>query len=211
MLYKQTIEKSTLELLNKLMEDAMFSNFVLVGGTALALQIGHRISVDLDLFSSQPFNAEELADYLRTSYDFELDFISTNTVKGEINGVQVDCIAHQYPWITKTNDIGKIRLASLTDIAAMKLNAVTGNGTRIKDFIDIAFLSTKLSLNQMLNAYKEKYNSNAVMPVKALVFFNDINLSEPIKMAGKNRFEWKTIETRLHLMHKLPSKIFEML
>ena len=97
MLHEETIEKSTLELLNKLMGDGSFSNFVLVGGTALALQIGHRTSVDLDMFSSQPFNTEELADYLRTNYSFELDFISTNTVKGEINGVQVDCIAHQYP------------------------------------------------------------------------------------------------------------------
>lgn len=209
MLYKETIEKSTLELLIKLMEDELLSNFVLVGGTALALQIGHRISVDLNLFSSQPFNAEELADYLRTSYGFGLDFISTNTVKGEINGVQVDFIAHQYPWITKTNEIGKIRLASLTEIAAMKLNAITGNGTRIKDFIDISFLSTKLSLNQMLSAYKEKYKSNSVLPLKSMVFFNDINFNEPIKMAGESRFEWKTIETRLQLMHKLPNKIFE--
>lgn len=97
MLFKETIEESTLELLSKLMGDELLSNFVLVGGTALALQIGHRISVDLDLFTSQPFDAEELTDYLRTNYGFELDFISTNTVKGEINGVQVDCIAHQYP------------------------------------------------------------------------------------------------------------------
>lgn len=211
MLFKETIEKSTLELLSKLMGDDLLSNFVLVGGTALALQIGHRISIDLDLFTSQPFDAEELTDYLRTSYGFELDFISTNTVKGEINGVQVDCIAHQYPWITKSNDIEKIRLAGLTEIAAMKLNAIAGNGTRIKDFIDLAYLSTKISLNQMLNAYTEKYKSNSVMPLKALVFFNDINFNEPIKMAGLNRFEWKTVENRLQLMQKLPNKIFDKL
>lgn len=211
MLFKETIEKSTLELLIKLMEDELLSKFVLVGGTALALQISHRISVDLDLFSSQPFNAEELADYLRTSYGFELDFISTNTVKGEIIGVPVDCIAHQYPWITKSNFTEKIRLASLTEIAAMKLNDIAGNGTRIKDFIDLAYLSTKISLNQMLNAYTEKYNSNSVMPLKALLFFNDININEPIKMAGIKRFDWKIVENRLQLMQKLPNKIFDKL
>ncbi len=211
MLFKETIEKSTLELLNQLMGDVLLSKFILVGGTALALQIGHRISVDLDLFSSEPFNSGELADYLKTSYDFELDFISTNTIKGEINGVQIDCIAHQYPWISKTNDIGQIRLAGIKDIAAMKLNAITGNGTRVKDFIDIAYLSAKMSLNQMLNAYKEKYKSNTIMPLKALVFFNDINFNEPIKMADKEHFDWKTIETRLQLIHKLPDKIFEKL
>jgi predicted nucleotidyltransferase component of viral defense system len=211
MLHKETIEKSTLELLNQLMGDVSFSNFVLAGGTALALQIGHRISVDLDLFSSQPFNAEELADYLRTNYGFELDFISTNTIKGELNGVQLDCIAHQYPWIDKSNDIGEIRLASLTDIAAMKLNAIAGNGTRIKDFVDIAFLSSKISLNQMLEAYEKKYKSNTIMPLKALVFYNDINFNEPIKMTGNKHFEWNPIEKRLRLMYKLPNKIFELL
>lgn len=93
----------------------------------------------------------------------------------------------------------------------MKLNAIAGNGTRMKDFIDLAYLSTKISLNQMLNAYTEKYKSNSVMPLKALVFFNDINFNEPIKMAGLKRFEWKTIENRLQLMQKLPNKIFDML
>jgi len=209
MLHDETIEKSTLELLKKLMGDVTFYNFVLVGGTALALQIGHRISVDLDLFSSQPFNAEELTDYLRTNYCFELDLISTNTIKGEINGVQIDCIAHQYPWIDRTLEAGDIRLASLTDIAAMKLNAITGNGTRIKDFIDIAYISSKISLNQMLEAYEKKYKSNAVMTLKALVFHKDINFNEPIKMKVNNRFKWKTVENRLRLMLQLPNKVFE--
>lgn len=211
MLHKETVEKPTLELLNKLMGDVTFSNFVLVGGTALALQIGHRISIDLDLFSSQPFHANDLANYLRTNYGFELDFISINTLKGEINGVQVDCISHQYPWIAKSTEIGNIRLASLTDIAAMKLNAISGNGTRIKDFIDIAYLSAKISLNQMLEAYQKKYNSNILMPLKAIVFYNDINFNEPVKMADKKHFKWEEIEKRLQLMHKLPNKVFEVL
>jgi hypothetical protein len=211
MLHKETIEKSTLELLNQLMADASFSNFILVGGTALALQIGHRISIDLDLFSSQPFNSNDLANYLSTNYGFELDFISTNTLKGEINGVQVDCIAHQYPWIANSIEIGDIRLASLMDIAAMKLNVISGNGTRIKDFIDIAYLSTKISFNQMLEAYQNKYKSNSVIPLKAIVFYNDINFNEPIKMAENKHFKWEEIEKRLRLMHKFPDKVFEIL
>jgi hypothetical protein len=99
MLYEQTIKKSTLELLKKLMNDLSFQNFVLAGGTALALQIGHRISIDLNLFTNLPFDETQLADHLRRNYNFELDFISSNTIKGEINGIQIDCIAHQYPWL----------------------------------------------------------------------------------------------------------------
>ncbi len=151
MLHKEAVEKSTLDLLKKLMNDESLKDFVLVGGTALALQLGHRVSIDLDLFSNKPFDVNILAVHLQTKYKFELDFISVNTLKGEIEGVQIDCIAHQYPWVEEQDDIETIRLASFIDIATMKLNAISGNGTRIKDFIDIAFLSTKISFNQMLN------------------------------------------------------------
>ena len=63
----------------------------------------------------------------------------------------------------------------------------------------------------MLEAYQKKYNSNTVMPLKAIVFYNDINFNEPIKMAENKHFKWEEIEKRLRLMHKLPNKVFEVL
>ena len=209
MLYKNTIQDSTLELLIRLTGDEVFEDFVLVGGTALALQLGHRISVDLDLFSTKSFDQEILVDHLRSKYHFELDFISKNTVKGEINEVQIDCIAHQYPWISSFVIEDNLRLAGLTDIAAMKLNAISGNGTRLKDFIDVAFLSTKISLNQMLEFYQNKYNSNPIIPLKALTYFNDINFHEPIKMTDGVALNWKKIEKRLINIQKEPNRIFQ--
>lgn len=88
------------------------------------------------------------------------------------------------------------RLASLEDIAAMKLNAITGNGTRIKDFIDIAYLSSIFSLNQMLDFYYLKYHSNTLIPMKAITYFDDINFNEPLKMLN-GKFSWKVIANRL--------------
>ncbi len=208
MLYKETISRTALGLLNRLMQDSEINDFVLVGGTALALQIGHRISIDFDLFTDKAFDEQVLADYLRKSYQFEMDFISANTLKGEIEGIQIDCIAHQYPWIEKTATNENIRLASLYDIAAMKLNAIAGSRTRLKDFIDIAFLSGEMTFNKMLDGYERKYNSNQVIPVKALTYFDDINFNEPVKMMGKTTFEWKMIESRLKEMTKFPNKIF---
>lgn len=96
------------------------------------------------MFSTDAYDENALAEYLRSGYHFDLDFISKNTLKGEINGVQLDCIAHQYPWINSSVLEDNIRLASYDDIAAMKLNVIAGNGIRIKDFIDIAFLSCKM-------------------------------------------------------------------
>lgn len=136
----------------------------------------------LDLFTNTPFDESSLADYLRLEYSFELDFISKNTIKGEIDGIRLDCIAHQYPWIGKHRYEREIRLAGFTDIAAMKLNVIAGNGTRLKDYIDIAFLPGEMTFHKMLNSYVQKYKSNPVISLKAITYFEDINFSEPIKV-----------------------------
>jgi hypothetical protein len=99
-------------------------------------------------------------------------------------------------------------LAGYKDIAAMKLNAISGNGTRLKNFIDLAFLSTKLSLNEFLLVYQQKYNSNPVIALKSVVYFDDINFDEPIILAGETKFQWKKIERRLTDMVKSPDKVF---
>ena len=208
MLFTETVASSTLELLRRLMKDIALRDFVLVGGTSLALQVGHRISVDIDLFSNLSFSEEALSDHLISNYNLELDYIDKNTIKGEIEGVQVDCITHGYPWLSPFYVTSDVRFASLEDIAAMKLNAIVGNGTRIKDFIDVAYLSSYLCFNEMLNAYEKKYRMNSIIPVKALTYFNDINFDEPIKMHGQINFNWKKIAKRLNEMQKFPSKKF---
>lgn len=211
MLHHETIAPATRELLNKLMSDDRLQDFVLVGGTSLALQLGHRLSIDLDLFTNTDFNEEALRSYLEQYYQFQADFIERSTVKGEINGVQIDCIAHCYPWLKPCRQDNGWRLAQLEDIAAMKLNAIAGNGTRIKDFIDVAYLSSVFSLEQMLGFYEQKYHSNTLMPFKGLIFFDDINKDEPVHMADGKPLQWKRIEKRLLSMDKYPQRVFETL
>lgn len=211
MLYKETIDAATLELLKRLMGDERLQSFALVGGTSLALQMGHRISVDLDLFTEKEFEADELREYLEQNYHLQTDYLAFATVKGEIGGVQVDCIAHAYPWLRPFVLEEGIRLASLEDICAMKLNAIAGNGTRIKDFVDVAYLSSIFSLEQMLKFYEEKYHSNPLMPLKGIVYFDDINKNAPVKMANGKPLDWKSIEKRLLSMEKFPQKVFPQL
>jgi hypothetical protein len=209
MLRKETISQSTLELLKTLMGDQLLGNFFLVGGTALALQIGHRISIDLDLFTQASFNENEVLSYLEERYQFQMDFQAKNTLKGSINGVKVDLITHNYPLVKPLIKTEDIRMASLEDIAAMKLNAITGNGTRLKDFIDVAYLSSFLSLSQMIDAYAEKYASrNPTMTIKALDYHNDINFDEPIEMLD-SKYKWDPIKDRLGKMTMNPSKLFQ--
>lgn len=208
MLQTQTLAPATLQLLKQLMQDQELRSFRLVGGTALALQLGHRISVDLDLFTNTPFDEQQLREHLEHTYGLQTDYISRYTLKGEIDGVQIDCIAHQYPWLQDSKEEDGIRLAGLPDICAMKLNAITGNGTRIKDFIDVAWLSTHYSLNQMLDFYEQKYNANVLMPLKAIIFFDEINVNEPVHLTDGKRVNWKTYEKRLLDMEKHPNKVF---
>jgi hypothetical protein len=207
MLRKETITPGTLELLKTLMHDENLHPFFLVGGTALSLQIGHRISIDIDLFSQNSFDEGALSVYLETQQGLQLSYLNKNTIKGRVNNVQVDLITHAYPLVKEIVIDETIRLASAEDIAAMKLNAIIGNGTRLKDFIDIAFLSSYLSLEQMIQAYEHKYQSrNSMMTMKALAYHREINFNEPIHFL-KGTYPWKLIEARLNQTIKSPANI----
>ncbi len=211
MLYKETVSADTLELLKTLMNEPLLSGFFLVGGTALSLQIGHRSSIDLDLFSLNDFDENALLNKIEGTYGFFTDFQSKNTIKGQIGGVKVDLIAHQFPLIKPLIMMENVRMAGLEDIAAMKLNVIAGNGTRLKDFIDIAYLSSFLTSVQMVEAYQKKYsNRNPLMAIKSLAYHHDIDFTEPIQMTGKN-YAWKKVEKRLKDMLKAPEKLFEPL
>ncbi|MBQ5856828.1 MAG: hypothetical protein IIW55_05905 [Bacteroidales bacterium] len=93
----------------------------------------------------------------------------------------------------------------------MKLLSITDNGSRIKDFIDIAYLSSWFSLEEMLQFFIRKItNSNIMMPIKALTYFDDIDFNESIVMLN-NDFDWNKITDRLIDMTKEPNRIFEKL
>ncbi len=211
MLRKETVTPKTLELLKRLMQDKLLTSFVLVGGTALALQIAHRRSIDIDLFSKEAFKETELSDYLKAAYKFTLDFTAKNTLKGEINGIKVDLITHSYLDVLKPLTIEGIRMASVEDIAAMKLNAIIGSGSRVKDFVDVAYLSSHLSLKKMIQSYAAKYSeNNSIMALKALNFHDDINFKEPVQLL-ESSFNWDPIVLRLREMTKDPDKIFALI
>ena len=210
MLQTQTVERKTFELLKQLMQDKFLSNFLLAGGTSLALQLGHRNSIDLDMFSYQEFDSHLLENYLLENYNFESHRIfEKNTVLGHIDGIKVDFVAHLYPLLNQPLEEDDIRMYSLIDLACMKLVAISDNGSRLKDFVDIAFLSTKMSLNEMLFAYSKKYSRpNYFHAAKGLSYFDDIDFEVEINLINKV-FDWKKIEKRIKEMIKFENKIFD--
>ena len=209
MLQTQTVEPRTLELLRKLQSEPLMSSFNLVGGTALALRIGHRKSIDLDFFTKEEFNIVELREMLVEKYAMKVAFERGQTLKGFIDGIMIDCIRFNCPHIKDPDIIDGVRLESIPDIIAMKLDAISHNGTRIKDFIDIATLSTMYSLDEMLQFYLAKYpNSNVLMPVKSLVYFDDINFEESVIMTNE-AFDWDKIAQRLVDMTNNPARVYK--
>ncbi|MBC8486319.1 MAG: hypothetical protein H8D45_09805 [Bacteroidetes bacterium] len=104
-----------------------------------------------------------------------LSFGNLMELKGIINGVFVDLLKHDYKFVKNPVETDNIRLLSKADIAAMKINAITGNGTRVKDFIDIYFLLKEYTFSEIINFYSIKYNNrNPFHAIKSLTYFNDI-------------------------------------
>ncbi len=147
----------------------------LAGGTALALQIGHRVSVDLDFFTQQKFNEAELSTKLASLPEFTQDGTAQGTVWGKIGQTKFSIFYYKYPLLEKTVSFEGIQLASLADIAAMKIHAIEDRGTR-RDFVDVYFLAKKYTLEDMLNFYQKKYavlEDHLYSILRSLDYFED--------------------------------------
>lgn len=157
MLSFQTVQPDTLELLKTLMQLPVLRDMRLVGGTALALQYGHRRSVDLDFFGHTTENSDELTETIREEVgQVQLLSASKRINVYNIRNVKVDIVNYDYQWIDDVVAEEGLRLASPKDIAAMKVNAIIGRGTK-KDFVDIYFLLRRFTFEELLKLYLTKY------------------------------------------------------
>ncbi|MDZ7742653.1 MAG: nucleotidyl transferase AbiEii/AbiGii toxin family protein [Bacteroidota bacterium] len=198
MLYTETIDKKTLELLKSLQSKDYLNDFLLVGGTALALYVGHRKSIDLDLFSIHDFNVADLLEQIHQDYNYQIYHSAKNTLKGRINQINVDFLAHRYPLIDKSILTENYRLISEKDIVAMKLNALATSGQRSKDFVDIYFLLEKHDLTNMLDYYAYKYKqSNKTQMLKSLIYFDDVDLSDWPVIIKEPGLKWLDVKKRI--------------
>ncbi|MEZ4771749.1 MAG: nucleotidyl transferase AbiEii/AbiGii toxin family protein [Bacteroidia bacterium] len=177
------------------MDQDVFNNYSLAGGTALALQIGHRISVDLDFFGKQELVTEDLFQVFSDLGGYQLLSQGKNILIVNIRDIKVDVINYRYDLLEPTFSIDGLRLYSLADIAAMKLAAITGRGKK-RDFFDLFFLLKKYSLGEILDFYQRKYPDGSVFLVaKSLVYFEDADTDEdPILLEDA---EWEMVKQRI--------------
>lgn len=196
MLSLQTVNPDTLELLKTLMRLPILGQMRLVGGTALALQYGHRRSVDLDFFGHTTEDVGELTQILSDAVDDIVRRTCTKRIKGYLlNGIKVDIVNYDYPWIDDPVIEGNIRLASDMDIAAMKVNAIIGRGTK-KDFIDIYFLLQHFSFEELLKMYLTKYaDSSEYRALLSMSYFADAD-PQPMPFMFEN-MNWNVVKDRI--------------
>ena len=159
------------------------SGLRLVGGTALALQYGHRQSIDLDFFGTLAVEQDDIIEMFSSIGSFTIHNRTKRILQGALRGIKVDVIDYsQYPWIDAAIVEDGITLASPRDIAAMKINAIEGRGTR-KDFVDIYFLLQNYTLSELLDFYAQKYpNHSFFRALLSLNYFEDAEQQAMPKM-----------------------------
>ena len=193
MLSYQTVEPHTLELLKGLMSEPLFMPLRLVGGTALALQYGHRSSIDLDFFGTIEDDAQLTKGILRKYGKLAIVKESPNIKIYQLDEVKVDIVNYHYPWLESPILEDGISLASPPDIAAMKINAIEERGTK-KDFIDMYFLLQHYSLKEILTFYQNKYPENSIFrALMSLSYFEDAEDQFMPKMFSS--VSWEKIKT----------------
>lgn len=207
MLYWNTVTDVLKESLIKLMRARELSNFRLVGGTALSLYLGHRVSVDIDLFTDAPYGSVDFlaiesflkADFTYVSGDFgRIDGIGKSYLVGPDvdNAVKLDIYCSMDPFFQPAVKEDEIRIASTEEIIAMKVDVIQRTG-RKKDFWDLHELLKKYSVAQMINLHKQRFEwaHDEPLILKNLVDFTEAdNDFDPICLKEK---EWVFIKEDL--------------
>lgn len=172
-------------------------NFYLGGGTAIALHLGHRRSIDFDWFIQEALGDPMLLaqDIRSQGIDFTTNRVEPGTLHGMVSGVKVSVLEYPYPLLRPSTRMQgfECNIASLDDLACMKLSALSQRGSK-KDFVDIYALMLKhKSLPDILNLYKRKYDIGDMASVLyGLAYFDDADNEPMPRMIWKTN--WKTIK-----------------
>ncbi|MBI1782427.1 MAG: nucleotidyl transferase AbiEii/AbiGii toxin family protein [Sphingobacteriales bacterium] len=199
MLHLNTISEPVRHLLLSFSASEQLQNFALAGGTALALHLGHRKSIDIDLFAFNQTDMYETSLYLENSFN-QIDVRKTSNafIFCFINNIKCDFVNHSRHLLIKPIlTLDNIRLFSKEDIAAMKLNAICGRGSK-KDFYDIFSLLKIFSLKEMLSFYDYKFKSdNSWMALRSLQFYEDTDMQEQPELITEFP-KWEEIKSHIY-------------
>jgi len=196
-LHTDILPGEQLQLFEKLSVQPFISDFYLAGGTCLALHIGHRRSIDFDFFIPSDFDTARIIKELSDIGDYHRENEERNTINGSLNDVKISFFGYKYGIIDDFTCYNNIRLAGLRDIAAMKLEAIAGRGSK-KDFVDLFFLLKRFGLEEIFSFHAAKYGtglSNEYHHLKSLVYFVDAEAEAMPVMVEKA--DWDHIKNHI--------------
>jgi len=138
-LFSETISPDTSRLIEKIKNRPWLRPYYLAGGTALALHLGHRTSIDLDFFTESEVEEMTIVDHLRMAGNLRLDQMGKGTIVGNLDDVRISFFKYPYRLLDSLIEWNGLNVASVHDIALMKMVAIFQRGS-IKDFIDLFFI-----------------------------------------------------------------------
>lgn len=194
--HTESVQPELLCLLNRLMTNSMCDNFSLAGGTSLSLRFGHRTSVDIDLFSPEPFNSMLLQTQIASVFPGSQILNRTEgSLCINIGGIKVDHLYHPYPLLENIQYEGSLRIMSLPDVSAMKVNAVTNRGSK-KDFIDLYVLHQNgIVLDESISNFCRKYCGNKFLAIRSLLWLMDADAEpDPVIL---NDWSWAYVREKM--------------
>lgn len=183
-----------METLSKIKE---IENFYLACDTALALQLGHRKSIDLDWFLQKDFSPIQLKRNLSFFGRLKVESEDKKTLNCFFNKVKVSFFVYPYKILFPLVDFKDIKLADERDIACMKIDAISSRGAK-KDFIDLYFLLQKYSIEKLLDLFDKKYTGiqySRFHILKSLVYFEEAERELMPKMFKK--VSWLEVKNKL--------------
>ncbi|MEK7550508.1 MAG: nucleotidyl transferase AbiEii/AbiGii toxin family protein [Patescibacteria group bacterium] len=197
-MFTKTLLPDTVRAIQLVSDILIVKNAYLAGGTALALHLGHRVSVDLDFFTQEELAENILSQDLNRLSEFKQEGKAWRTVWGKIGKTKFSLFYYKYPLLAPTHKFMGINLLDLKDISAMKIAALGDRGTK-RDFIDLFFLTKNYSLDEMLAFYNQKYGdleSKLYHLTRSFDYFADAENDSLPKMLGK--MSWKEIKEFFH-------------
>ncbi len=196
-MFENAIQPETKRVLEKIAESEIKNEFYLAGGTALAIHLGHRESVDLDWFCQKSFSNSKVKKNLEETGKFELISEEEGTINGLLDNIKVSFFKYDYDLVFPLVSSKNINLADERDVAAMKIDAISSRGSK-KDFIDLFFLLKKHTLEDLLDIFSKKYKNikfNKLHILKSLAFFEDAE-SDPMPVMLQSA-DWISIKNSI--------------
>ncbi len=161
MLHLEAVTPTLLKIIRAVSAELLFQKFRLVGGTALSLQLGHRMSIDADFFSNEDFDKDAATNLLSSTLPgFMVLRKSAHGFAAMYEGVKLDLYTWATPFLLPAVESDGVRMADLPDIAALKLEAIT-NRKEEKDFRDVHALLMRYKLAELIRFFKERYPNHS--------------------------------------------------